>query len=190
MDEHQQQQPREKVYQLSLTNWEVKMMFRNLIKGWFTKKQTGYNAFIKALLMDDLDAMNEYMNQVALTTFSYFDSGEKPSREDPERFYYGFVLGLMMDLDDRYVITSNRESGFGRYDVVLEPLKEGLDAIIIEFKVFKPKREKDLEETVRNAVSQIEQKKYESALIARGIPAQHIRKYGFAFKGKEVLIGK
>lgn len=155
----------EKVYQLSLTNWEVRMMFRNLIKGWFTKKQTGYNAFIKALLMDDLDAMNEYMNQVALTTFSYFDSGEKPSREDPERFYHGFVLGLMMDLADRYVITSNRESGFGRYDVVLEPLKEGLDAIIIEFKVFKPKREKDLEETVRNAVLQIEQKKYESALI-------------------------
>lgn len=179
----------EKVYWLSLTNWEVKIMFRNLIKGWFTKKQTGYNAFIKALLMGDLDAMNEYMSQVALTTFSFFDSGEKPSKEDPERFYHGFVLGLMMDLADRYVITSNRESGFGRYDVVLEPLKEGLDAIIIEFKVFKPKREKNLEETVQNAILQIEQKKYETDLIARGIPVERIRKYGFAFKGKEVLIG-
>ena len=179
----------EKIYQLSLTNREVTIMFRNLIRGWFTRKETGYHAFIKALLMDDLDAMNEYMNQVALTTFSYFDTGEKPSKEDPERFYHGFVLGLMMDLADRYAITSNRESGFGRYDVVLEPLKPGLDAMIIEFKVFKPKREKNLEETVQNALLQIEQKKYETELIARGIPKEQIRKYGFAFKGKTVLIG-
>ena len=165
-------------------------MFRNMVRGWFGVTQSDYNDFIQALLQGNLDAMNEYMNRVAENTFSYFDTGNRPSKkQEPERFYHGFVLGLMVDLTDQYTILSNRESGFGRYDVILEPKKEGLDAVILEFKVFQPHREKTLEDTVREALGQIEKKKYDRVLKERGIPDTRIRKYGFAFCGKEVLIG-
>ena len=177
-------------YELAITNLEVKLMFRNMISTWFSGAEADYNDFIKALLLDDKKAMNIYMNRVALSTFSYFDTGKNPSMEEPERFYHGFVLGLMVDLQNRYVITSNRESGFGRYDVMLEPKNPAEDdAIILEFKVHDADDEDTLKETVQEALKQIEQKQYASNLIARGIPKERIRKYGFAFEGKKVLIG-
>ena len=145
----------------------------------------------KALLLGDLDAMNEYMNQVALCSFSSFDvAGGVSGKDDPERFYHGFVLGLMVDLSDRYHIASNRESGFGRYDVILKPLDVAKDAIVMEFKVHKPKREASLEETVQAALKQIQSKKYDRELLSEGFQKGQIRHYGFAFHGKEVLIGE
>lgn len=177
-------------YELTLTNHEVEIMFKNMIRGWFAGDVSNYNAFIKALLSNDLDAMNEYMNQIAGNIFSYFDTGKRASgKVEPERFYHGFVLGLMVQLEDCYTITSNRESGFGRYDIMLEPKKEELDAIIIEFKVFNPRRDNSLEDTVQAALLQIEEKKYAQTLVAKGISEERIRKYGFAFEGKDVLIG-
>ena len=176
-------------YVLSLTNFEVKNMFRRMIQGWFGNASVRYIDFIKALLSDDIDYMNQYMNQVALQTFSFFDIGKKPAdQEEPERFYHGFVLGLMVELADKYRITSNRESGLGRYDIVLEPLKKNEMAYVIEFKVHKPKREKDLQETAENALRQIEEKNYDAELLARGIQEERIRHLGFAFSGKTVLI--
>lgn len=176
-------------YRLSLTNKEVLIMFKKMIGGWFSRTVPAYNEFIKAMLLDDTNAMNTYMNRVALATFSYFDTGKAPSEErEPERFYHGFVLGLMVDLEGRYRITSNRESGFGRYDIVLEPLQDHDNAFIIEFKVFNPKREQSLDDTANNALSQIEAMNYTSELNARGITSERIRQYGFAFRGKEVLI--
>ena len=177
-------------YELSFTNLEVKLMFQNIIRDWFTEAETEYNDFIKALLIGDKKAMNAYMNRVALNTFSYFDTGKKPSGEEPERFYHGFVLGLIVELQNRYIIKSNRESGFGRYDVILEPkYPDKDDAIILEFKVHDPSEESTLMDTVLEAHRQIEEKNYAAELTVRGIPENRIRTYGFAFQGKNVLIG-
>ena len=179
-------------YHLSLTNHEVDVMFRRMIDGWFKKYTPNYNAFVKALLADDVRAMNHYINRIALETFSFFDTGKGPSASaEPERFYHGFVLGLMVDLQDKYHITSNRESGFGRYDIMLEPVEIGQsDAIILEFKVIDPESEADLNATVNNALEQIRHKQYDAQLLARGFRPDQIRAYGFAFQGKQVLIGK
>lgn len=178
------------MYELELTNYEVMRMFQSMVRSWFSVAGSDYNDFIKAMLLDDVDAMNEYMNRVALSTFSYFDTGKGPLGDEPERFFHGFVLGLLVELQDRYVITSNRESGFGRYDVMLEPKNPGVnDAIILEFKVFNKRKEQSLEDTVWAARQQIEEKNYAAQLTERGIAAEHIRSYGFAFQGKQVLIG-
>ena len=184
------QEERAPLYDIALTNYEVKCMFQRMIDGWFAEAEADYNDFIKALLLGDLDAMNEYMNRVALQTFSYFDTGKQAYGPEPERFYHGFVLGLMVEMADVYYITSNRESGFGRYDVILEPKNPAKhDAIILEFKVKNKRREQTLEETVAVALRQIEEKQYAAELVKRGIKPEKIRSYGFAFEGKTVLIG-
>ena len=179
----------EEVYELTVTNREVQIMFRKMIRKWFNGFGTVYNDFVKALLADDVKSMNAYMNKVALVSFSYFDSGNRPSAEtQPERFYHGFVLGLSVELTGRYIITSNRESGLGRYDVMMEPLSRADNAMILEFKVKDPQEEKTLEETADAALEQIERRQYQSELENRGIEKNRIRKYGFAFEGKQVLI--
>ena len=174
-------------YDLMLTNKEVHIMFENMVQDWFSGNEA-YNDFIRALLLDDVKAMNIYMNRVALEMFSYFDTGKNPSDAAPERFYHGFVLGLMVELSDRYALTSNRESGFGRYDIMLEPKEMEDNAMILEFKV-QEAEEKELSDTVKDALRQIDEKKYETLLVAKGIAKERIRKYGFAFCGKRVLIG-
>lgn len=180
-------------YHLMITNLETTAMFSSLFKGWFYQSRSNYNQFVKALLNSDLDAMNYYMNQISMATFSYFDmSGKEDGSGAPERFYHGFVLGLIADQTDQYEICSNRESGFGRYDVMMIPRKPGnrrCPAIIMEFKVHNSKKEKTLEETVDHALDQIETMNYDAQLFARGFERKEIRHYGFAFEGKKVLIG-
>ena len=162
-----------------------------MFKGWFKVSASNYNAFVGALLKGSLKEMNGYMNDVALSTFSNFDTGKHPSeRTQPERFYHGFVLGLLVELRDIYEVKSNRESGYGRYDVMLIPKNNDkkYNAIIIEFKVFDSYDESTLEDTAKSALRQIEEKDYDAELVSIGIPKERIRHYGFAFEGKKVLI--
>ena len=190
------------IYELSLTNFEVKKMFEKMIDNWFKTRDDSSSEFVSALIQGDLDAMNYYINEITANIFSCFDvAGKEESRIRPENFYHGFVLGLMVDQIDNYIITSNRESGFGRYDIMLEPINKNsakyqgsiptgriLPGIIIEFKVINPRKENTLEETVEAALKQIEEKNYDAELIGRGVNPSNIHHYGFAFKGKEVLI--
>ena len=179
-----------KRFTLKLTNGEVRDMFEGLVSNWF-KDTAAYSNFLKALMQNDLDFMNEYMNNIATSCLSFFDVGSLTGKADPERFYHGFVLGLLVDLRDHYVMTSNRENGLGRYDVMLEPRDPSIhDAFIFEFKVHKLKSESSMEETVLSALAQIEAKGYAQQLVERGISQDRIRKYGFAFRGKEILIGQ
>ena len=178
-------------YELALTNREILFMFRKMILRWFSPAKRETNEFIRALISGDIESMNAYMNKVTLKTISYFDTGNTPSDEEPERFFHGFVLGLIVDQTENYIITSNRESGYGRYDIMLEPIdktNEKLPGIVIEFKVINPRKENSLEETVEAALKQIEEKNYNAELIKRGVKEENIHHYGFAFKGKEVLI--
>ena len=179
-------------YELALTNREILFMFKKMILRWFSPAKSETNEFIKALITGDIESMNEYMNDVALRTFSSFDSGKHTSeKKAPENFYHGFVLGLMVDQSENYIITSNRESGFGRYDIMLEPKDKQTQkypGIVIEFKVINPRKENSLEETVEAALKQIEEKNYDAELINRGVKEENIHHYGFAFRGKEVLI--
>ena len=177
-------------YHLAITNLETESMFESMFAGWFENQDANYNEFVKALLKGNLKEMNIYMNDVALATFSSFDTGRRPSaKSQPERFYHGFVLGLLSDLREQYQIRSNRESGYGRYDIMLVPEEKNDNAIVMEFKVHEPDEETSLQDTVQSALKQIQEKNYDAELLAQDIPTDRIRHYGFAFEGKKVLIG-
>ena len=175
-------------YYLKITNKETRAMFVGMFKNWFLQKDSSYSQFMQALLLGDTEAMNYFMNRMTNATFSYFDVGGD-GYQQPEKFYHGFVLGLMAEQTENYMIKSNRESGFGRYDIMMLPKKEALPGIIMEFKVRSSRKEKSLEETVGAALQQIKERNYDAELLSLGIPEERIRHYGFAFDGKNVLIG-
>ncbi|WP_044974716.1 AAA family ATPase [Ruminococcus sp. HUN007] len=183
---------RDKLYEIRIVNHETMLLLRNLIEGWFDETVVGYYSdFIKSFLNCDTDSMNEYMNRIVFSSISTFDSAY--NEDDflaPEKFYHGLVLGMLVELRERYAVKSNRESGFGRYDIMLVPHDKKDRAFIIEFKVVNKNKKETLETALTNALAQIEEKKYEQELLDLGATDDNIIKYGFAFEGKKVLIGQ
>ena len=177
-------------YKLIPTNIESYYILENQISSWFNKVSIKKNDFINALLNDNIDDMNELMLDITENIFSYFDlkSGNKKEKDTAENFYHAFVLGLLVDLKGKYKIRSNRESGLGRYDICMFPSDVSNHGIIIEFKVMREKKERDLDETCVNALKQIKDKHYINELLAHKVDVNNIYIYGFAFKGKNVLI--
>lgn len=176
----------EEIMTLALPNREVRLVLSKMVRSWFLPAGVSWKNFLTALTDGNLENMTAYLTDILEKTASTFDRG---GNSDPENFYHGLVLGMSLSLDGRFVLESNRESGLGRYDISLEPGSAVDPAIVIEFKVFDPKKEKSLSDTVRRALRQIHERKYDTAFLHRGIPQARIHHYGFAFRGKEVLIG-
>jgi hypothetical protein len=177
---------------LSLTNLEVGKTFDRMVEGWFARARRSYGRLADALLAGDARSATRCLRDVTLACMSSFDGGAHPAESEPERFYHGLVLGLLARLRGRWAVESNRESGWGRYDVALVPCDgaSGTDpAVVVEFKVFDPDEEETLEDTVARARAQIEDKAYAAGLVERGIASERIRTYGIAFRGKDVLVG-
>ena len=172
----------ESVYKVKLPNYEIKNLFEGIIRDWFSNKVIGND--LRSIL-NDLVTLNLYEFErkfivLVRQMFSFMDVGENTA----ENFYHAFVLGMLVGLKDTYYVNSNRESGFGRYDIMLEPKDQNGNSFIIEFKVLDDMLETTIEQTIENAKKQIIEKRYEENLIERGF--KNITKIVFAFKGKDV----
>lgn len=173
-----------KLYKVKIPNYEIKFLFEDIIDDWFRDKVIGNDlrSILKDLVTLNLEEFEEKFKILVKQMFSYMDVGENTA----ENFYHAFVLGILVGLKDSYYVNSNRESGTGRYDIMLEPKDKTQNSFIMEFKVYKEEKEASIEETISNAKKQIEEKGYEENLIERGFT--NITKMIFAFKGKEVKL--
>ncbi|MBE6123027.1 MAG: hypothetical protein E7190_10025 [Erysipelotrichaceae bacterium] len=176
-----------KTYLLSLTNHEVRDSFEEMVRNWFNTEKSGYDGFIRALLRCDTEEMTYLLRDTLASVTSFYDGGKEESEQNPEKFYHGLVLGMIVTLKNRYAITSNRESGYGRYDILMKPLNDTDPAFVIEFKV-KSDTEKDPEETAQRALKQIREKEYVTALLNENISPERIHCLGMGFAGKSVFI--
>ena len=170
------------IYKVKIPNYEIKFLFQNIIREWFNDKVIGnnLNTILKDLITLNLEEFEEKFKQLVIEMFSFMDVGKNTA----ENFYHAFVLGMLVGLKDSYYVKSNRESGFGRYDIMLEPKDKNENSFVMEFKVYKEEKEKTIEDTIENAKKQIEERKYAEDLEERGYTK--ITKIVFAFKGKEV----
>ena len=174
----------EGIYKVKLPNYEIKLLFQQIINEWFKNKVIGNDlkSILKDLVTLNLKEYEKKFDILVREMFSYMDVGENTA----ENFYHAFVLGMLVGLKDTYYVNSNRESGIGRYDIMLEPKDKNGNSFIMEFKVLEDKEEKTIEDTIENAKKQIEEKGYESNLRERGFT--NITKMVYAFRGKEVKI--
>ena len=170
------------IYKVKIPNYEIKFLFQNIIREWFNDKVIGnnLNTILKDLVTLNLKEFEKKFQVLVRQMFSFMDVGENTA----ENFYHAFVLGMLVGLKDSYYVKSNRESGFGRYDIMLEPKDKNENSFVMEFKVYKEEKEKTIEDTIENAKKQIEERKYAEDLEERGYTK--ITKMVFAFKGKEV----
>ena len=171
----------DEIYKVKIPNYEIKILFQDIVRSWFNDKVVGNDlrSILKDLVELNLSEFEKKFRVLVREMFSYMDVGENTA----ENFYHAFVLGMLVGLKDTYYVNSNRESGFGRYDIMLEPHDKSKNSFIIEFKVADDFEDETIEEVLTSAKKQIEEKKYESNLRERGFT--NITKMVFAFKGKE-----
>ena len=172
----------ERIYKVKLPNNEIKDLFRSIIRNWFSNKVEGNDlrSILEDLITLRLEDFERKFKKLVIEMFSFFDVGENTA----ENFYHAFVLGMLVGLKDKYFVKSNRESGYGRYDIMLEPKDKNGNSFIMEFKIAEDMEEESLEKIIEEAKKQIEEKKYEQGLKEKGFT--NITKMIFAFKGKEV----
>ncbi|MBS0621909.1 MAG: AAA family ATPase [Verrucomicrobia bacterium] len=169
---------------LKIPNLEVGELYKTMILEWFTNSihEHNYRLLLSSLIQGDIDTFSQIFQEFMATSVSIFDVPEDAS----EKIYHAFVLGMLVGLKGSYEVKSNRESGFGRYDVMLLPKNPDHLGIVMEFKKVGRFENSDLETAVQSAFQQIEDKKYTAELSARGV--KRILSLAFAFKGKQVLI--
>lgn len=169
---------------LQIPNVEVAELYHSTILDWFKNsiQLSKYNLLLKSLTSGDIDTFSKIFADFMVSSVSIFDT----SPEEPEKIYHAFVLGILLGLKDTYEVKSNRESGYGRYDVMLIPKSKNGLGIIIEFKKITSHDQMDLKTAAGLALKQIEDKNYRQDLIDRGI--NNILYLGFAFQGKQSLI--
>ena len=174
--------------ELQVPNKEVRTFYRKTIMEWFKGSTTSekMQEMLQGLISADILTFEYYFKLFVLNTMSYFD----PTGEEPERVYQAFVLGILVNLSDDYYVKSNRESGFGRYDIALIPkdIKVQEKGIIFELKKANPVTKETIAEALIAAEKQIETKKYEAELIEAGVSKENIIKIAIAFQGKEVFM--
>ncbi|MEJ8553124.1 AAA family ATPase [Tepidibacter sp. Z1-5] len=167
---------------LEIPNLEVKYLYEEIIMSWFKESINSekFNYMLKSLTTGDIETFEEILSEYLIKSASYFDI------EESEKFYHAFVLGILVALNEDYEVKSNRESGYGRYDIMVIPKDQTKLAIIIEFKKVSKRRKETLETAVDKAIAQIKDRNYRQELVDRGI--NNIIELGIAFEGKEVLV--
>ena len=170
------------IYKVKIPNYEINILFQQIIHEWFRNKVPGNDlrTILKDLVTLNFEEFEYKFKRLVKEMFSYMDVGE----DTAENFYHAFVLGMLVGLKDTYYVNSNRESGLGRYDIMLEPKDKNGNSFIMEFKLYSEDKEESIEEIIETAKKQIEEKGYETNLKERGFT--NIIKIVFAFKGKEV----
>lgn len=165
-----------------IVNRELKSIFKDSVNYWFEKSRTdsNFNVILENLVKNNLLDFSKYFAEFIKKVTSYYDFADK----EPERVYHALVLGMMVNLQSKYKITSNRESGYGRYDIMLHPLQENLPAYIFEFKKYDSDDEDTIQATLESAMRQIKERNYAVTLQQEGYTNIHF--IAIAFKGKEV----
>ena len=170
------------IYKVKIPNYEINILFQQIIHEWFRNKVPGNDlrTILKDLVTLNFEEFEYKFKRLVKEIFSFMDVGE----DTAENFYHAFVLGMLVGLKDTYYVNSNRESGLGRYDIMLEPKDKNGNSFIMEFKLYSEDKEENIEEIIENAKKQIEEKGYETNLKERGFT--NITKIIFAFRGKDV----
>lgn len=168
-------------YKLSIPNLEVKSVYVQIIDHYFATKieKSKLEIMLKALVEGEIDVFEEIFSEFVVTSMSFIDPGN-----DPEKVYHAFVMGLLLWLSPDFEVKSNRESGYGRYDIMIIPRDVSKLGFVVEFK--KVRKKETVETALESALNQINERKYETELIQRGI--KNIKKLAIAFHGKEVTV--
>ncbi|AWI05762.1 AAA family ATPase [Clostridium drakei] len=173
------------VCELAIPNIEVKYLYNEIIMSWLKESVNNdeFNLMLNSLTNGDIENFEDIFADYVVKSFSYFDIGD-----ESENFYHAFVLGILVALNNKYRVKSNRESGYGRYDIMIIPKDIGKNGIIIEFKKVNKRRKETLNTAAENALAQIKTMNYRQELIE--LRVKNIIELGIAFEGKDVFVLK